>query len=334
LDPHFGAADQSPEASAALWSTITELGWPLVGVAEQAGGAGGDLADAAELAAGIGRHAIALPLVETGLTAWALAAAGLPVDAVRAGATVVVGDPGELRLGSVSGAWRLDGVLAGVRWVPAVPRVLVVGVGEDAVHVALLDRSAVQVDRTENLAGEPVGVLRLDGVIVADTAVAVGPAGLAADLVDRAALLRAAAIGGAIERACRLVTAHAQTRHQFGRPLIALQAVAHLLADLAVERDLVGAAVVAALDAPGPSSAAAARATAARSAGVVAAGAHQVHGAIGITREHPLHKVTRRLWAWRDEDGSQRHWELRVGREVLAGQADDALWSLVTGHVG
>ena len=33
--------------------------------------------------------------------------------------------------------------------------------------------------------------------------------------------------------------------------------------------------------------------------------AHQAHGAIGFSQEYPLHLLTRRLWAWRDENGSE-----------------------------
>ncbi|HEX6019031.1 MAG TPA: acyl-CoA dehydrogenase family protein, partial [Burkholderiaceae bacterium] len=41
--------------------------------------------------------------------------------------------------------------------------------------------------------------------------------------------------------------------------------------------------------------------------------AHQVHGAIGFTREHSLHFATRRLWAWREQFGSDAWWAARLG---------------------
>jgi acyl-CoA dehydrogenase len=52
--------------------------------------------------------------------------------------------------------------------------------------------------------------------------------------------------------------------------------------------------------------------------------AHQMHGAIGFTHEHSLHRLTRRLWAWRDEFGTESWWSLEPGREVAA--EADALW--------
>ncbi len=48
---------------------------------------------------------------------------------------------------------------------------------------------------------------------------------------------------------------------------------------------------------------AAAKARTGEAAGIAAAIAHQVHGAIGFTFEHNLHFLTRRLWSWRDEFG-------------------------------
>jgi hypothetical protein len=57
--------------------------------------------------------------------------------------------------------------------------------------------------------------------------------------------------------------------------------------------------------------------------------AYQVHGAIGFTHEHSLHRLTRRLWSWRDEFGTESHWSRELGKEVLAAGAD-ALWPMIT----
>jgi acyl-CoA dehydrogenase len=57
---------------------------------------------------------------------------------------------------------------------------------------------------------------------------------------------------------------------------------------------------------------------------------HQVHGAIGFTREHSLRLVTTRLWAWRDEDGSEAEWNAEIGAAALAA-GPDGLWPLVAG---
>ena len=60
-----------------------------------------------------------------------------------------------------------------------------------------------------------------------------------------------------------------------------------------------------------------------------AAIAHQVHGAIGFTHEHSLHRLTRRLWSWRDEFGTESQWSLDLGKQIMAAGADE-LWSAIT----
>src|SRR5207247_4970660 len=59
-----------------------------------------------------------------------------------------------------------------------------------------------------------------------------------------------------------------------------------------------------------------------------AAIAHQIHGAIGFTREHILHRFTLRLLAWRDDFGNESHWAAALGNRVAARGAEE-LWPLV-----
>ena len=61
-----------------------------------------------------------------------------------------------------------------------------------------------------------------------------------------------------------------------------------------------------------------AKARVGEAAGKIVAVVHQVHGAMGFTREHPLHRSTRRLWAWRDEFGGEATWQKRLGAAALA----------------
>jgi acyl-CoA dehydrogenase len=56
--------------------------------------------------------------------------------------------------------------------------------------------------------------------------------------------------------------------------------------------------------------------------------AHQVLGAIGYTKEHTLHRFTRRLWAWRDDFGSESVWAVKLGNMVAAKGADK-LWPML-----
>jgi len=75
---------------------------------------------------------------------------------------------------------------------------------------------------------------------------------------------------------------------------------------------------------------AAAKLRASAAAGLAARYAHQVHGAIGFTREHGLHHHTRRLWSWREEFGADEYWALELGR-ALASRGPAQLWASLSG---
>jgi acyl-CoA dehydrogenase len=77
--------------------------------------------------------------------------------------------------------------------------------------------------------------------------------------------------------------------------------------------------------------AAIAKARTGEAAGRVCAIAHEVFGAMGFTQEHTLHYATRRLWSWRNEFGSEVHWQAEIGRAIAAGGADN-LWATLTAH--
>ena len=182
----------------------------------------------------------------------------------------------------------------------------------------------------KNLAGEP-----------RDHLGAVEPGGRSAPLPDAVdmrlvqrlgALFRAAQMAGAMEAALALSTRYANDRVQFGRPIAKFQAVQQQLALLAEQAAAASVAVESAalaVAAGRPSSAlavAAAKIRAGEAAGKVAEIAHQVLGAIGFTHEH---RLTRRLWSWRDEFGNESHWSRELGRAVTTAGAG-ALWPTIT----
>ncbi|WP_235927636.1 acyl-CoA dehydrogenase family protein, partial [Sandarakinorhabdus rubra] len=72
---------------------------------------------------------------------------------------------------------------------------------------------------------------------------------------------------------------------------------------------------------------AAAKARASEAAGIAAALAHQLHGAIGVTAEHRLPLFTRALWQRRDMAGSEHRHHATLGAAVLA---RGSLWALAT----
>lgn len=310
---------------AALWSLLASSGLTTVGLPESAGGSGGSLAAAVVVARAAGAHAVRVPVADSALVAGALlAATGLPLPA----GPVVTGD-GLLE----AGGGRVRGRLTRVPY--ARDAAGVVALCPDGT-VAALDPADVEVVPGHNLAGEP----RDDVVVDAAAGVAgsVDPA-LAQEIRLRGALARSAQIAGALGRVQRMVVAYAQQREQFGRPIAAFQAVQQQVAVLVGEASAADAAVsgaVTAWEAHGPRAGrtafavAAAKVRTAQAAGLAAAVAHQVHGAIGMTQEHALHVWTTRLWSWREEWGGEAAWsEALAAAAVSAGST--GLWPLVQG---
>jgi acyl-CoA dehydrogenase len=306
-----------------LWPTVVELGWPLVGIPEDRGGAGGELADLLTLAGSVGRHGAAVPLLEQALATWILTQAG--EDAPTELVTVACPLDGVLDVtdGTASGSLR------GVPW--ATDAVAVLAATADG-RIVRLESSAEGVRREDgsNLAGEPRSDLTVDGasVTVLDGAPDV-------DLVvRRGALLSTAAIVGALEGAYELTRVYVGEREQFDRPLARFQVVSSALADMSSQVSVARSALDAAVDdvdgaAPSELAVTLARVTVVDVVKPVGEHAHHLHGAMGITREYPLHRATRRLWSWRDEWGSERSWRRRLGRRVVAGGVD-AFWDEVT----
>lgn len=247
------------------------------------------------------------------------------------GATAPTGVSG----GSLTtGGGAVSGTLTRVPWGRSLAAVVVL----DGEQVLVLDATTATVTEAANLAEEPRDTLVFSG----STPLASGaaPAGAATELALRAALARSLLLAGAARGALARSIGYAGERVQFGRPIGKFQAVQQMLAEAGSEVAAASAASATAartaqnagFAAPETTFAvAAAKARCGEAATAVARIAHQVHGAIGFTREHDLRLVTTRLWAWRDEDGNESYWNDRVGAVALDAGAD-GLWPLVTGR--
>ena len=121
---------------------------------------------------------------------------------------------------------------------------------------------------------------------------------------------------GVAQRALDLGVEHAKTRTQFGKPIGTYQAVSHPLAqtytDVELARSLAywAAWAVAEGDEQATLAAAAAKAQATEAAVSACERSIQVHGGIGFTWEHPLHRFYKRA-LWLEGFGKRPH-ELRA----------------------
>ena len=203
--------------------------------------------------------------------------------------------------------------------------------------VAIVERATCVIDPGTSLAGELQDTVVFDGVIPIARS-APGVTDRAQRLRWMGAVLRAEQMAGGLECCLEQSLQYAADRRQFGRPIAKFQAVQHNLAVLAGE---VAAATTSA-DAAASALArhgfeddrtflavATAKIRTGQAAGAGAGIAHQVHGAMGFTREYSLQHRTRRLWAWRDEFDPETTWAIELGRHV-ARRGGEALWGTVT----
>ncbi|MDI9953273.1 acyl-CoA dehydrogenase family protein [Rhodococcus sp. IEGM 1305] len=318
---HHAATIGTATLDTGLWNQLKDLGLVRLTGREENGGSGASWFEAAELLRATAWNGVRVPLPEHDLLAcWLLDVAGLAGDERRR--TVCVLDD--------------NGNASGVPWAATSEKVVTVWRNSGTYRVADVETSALTVATGTNLANEPRDTVTADITTLAGTPV---PDAVIDQLRLRGALVRGLQVCAALERILDLSIVHTTERVQFGRALAKFQAVQNLVADIAAETSLARAATDAALtqavrtDWSGTSLEfliAVARSCAGHAASVVVRNAHQVHGAIGTTREHRLHEFTNSALAWRSEFGSVHHWDdTLTTAAVTAGRKD--LWGLITG---
>ena len=328
---------------ARLWAALEDSGLPAAWVPERLGGSELPMGEGFALVRAAGRAALAVPLVDTMLAGWILGRAGLrmprgAIGVIAAGARdeVTIDDAGRVR--------------ARARRVPfarEVEHLVAVCDAPGGARVALVATRDCRIVPGSSLAGDACDAVEVQGAAAVDRA---DVPGLDADAVRRlGATARSLQIAGALERMLEASVAYAQERVAFEKPIARFQAIQHALARLGGEVAAAVAVAESAADAmaslpvggdaaasasPGPSDdeqlleVASAKVRCGEAAETGAAIAHQVHGAIGFSDEHVLHRYTLRALSWRDEFGDESHWSGRLGTLVARGGGDD-LWTLL-----
>ena len=325
--PEVANAVEAGTHPAALWRLVEEAGF----TAALEPDSGVSLAEAVAVLRAAGGHAAPIPLAEAMLARRVLAEAGVAPPS----GPLTIGIPNaddEMTLRGEGDRHVLEGTLARVPFARDCVAIVTLAHAAQGMVLVCAPMSEAIVDKGRNLAGEPRDDVGFERAVVPRDAVAAAPAGLDADwLLHLAALLRCAQIVGALERALEMSVDYANERKQFGRPIGKFQAVQHQLAALGGELAVSAAALDMAAQAVATGAeradlaVAAAKARASEAAGVAAQIAHRVHGAIGFTQEYGLQLLTRRLLSWRDEYGSEAHWNTQLGGAVLAPNAGP-LW--------
>ncbi len=331
-DPQDLNRDKRGDWKAPLWQALSDAGLPLSWVPENCGGSGASLAEGFGVLSAAGRFALSLPLAETMLAGWLLSQAK------------IASPPGEMTLAPTAPKDRItlhaDGTLSGrVRSIPfanEAKHIAVLAQAGDGFSIALVKSESTRIEAGRNLGGDASDTVTFDKV--SPVAIQAAPKGFDhTSLLLMGAVARSLQIAGALESMLEISVRYSNERVAFEKKIAKFQAVQHNLAKLAGESAAALAAATSAADtfASGTAEedaayleAAAAKIRCAEAAEKGAAIAHQVHGAIGFTIEHVLHRYSLRALAWRDDFGSETHWAVELGKRVAARGAD-ALWPLV-----
>jgi acyl-CoA dehydrogenase len=331
-DPQTINRDKKGEWKAPLWQALSEAGLPLSWVPEDCGGSGASLADGFALLNAAGRFAVAVPLAETMLAGWLLAQA--KITSPDGKMTVAPASPKDRMTLNADGS--LSGRARSVPFAKAAKHFAVLAQGAGGLSIALVDAATARIEAGLNVGYDDSDTVTFDKV----QPVSVKPAPKGVDqttMMLMGGVARSLQIAGALESMLDISVRYSNERVAFEKKISKFQAVQHNLARLAGESAAALAAATSAADAIANAKsfddavyleAAAAKIRCAEAAEKGGAIAHQVHGAIGFTMEHILHRYSLRALAWRDDFGSESHWAVELGK-LVAQRGADELWPLV-----
>lgn len=208
-------------------------------------------------------------------------------------------------------------------------QVLACANGPDGNSLVLLDHAQASLRKKQALVGE--GRIELSFQNVRPRQRVLLRADMPNPCLTYGALVRAAMSVGALERIFAMTRTHCQTREQFGRPLMRLQAVQMMVAQIASQMAAARAAVALLARRYGGADphllVAIAKLRTSTAAQKASALAHQCHGAIGYTEEYALQEFTRSLAMWRREFGPERHWAAAIGHCLAPDLRHIGLWA-------
>jgi len=299
-----------------MWQKIVELGWPMLAVPEDAGGAGMKMVAVAALAEEAGRAALPSPLIPTLVSTCVLREASSDAAKTALG-RIVAGESASLATTNASGSWEpedtdvaaeesggqvtLDGVASFVQDARKAKFFVVSARTAEGVALYCVDADSPGVtilpDQIVDLTRDQARVT-FDGVAVALDAEVTGP-GQGADVLKRAIpamlVIVAADICGAAEWQLQTTTEYAKVRTQFDHQLGFFQAVKHPIVNMMIDIDRARSLVYAAacdIDCDADNAEVTARmakSAASDVAGFASNRSVQLHGGIGFTWECDVH---------------------------------------------
>ena len=308
----------SPE----MWRQIAELGWQGLVNDESYGGSGGTLFDLFTLVEEMGRALLPSPFFCSSVLSGPLIEEAGDQDLKKALLPQMIRGERILTIALLDGEGRpdfddptlrahpVDGggyELTGTRLLVPFAHVAggilvcakIEGAGSDGPTLFLVDpkTEGLECVPLDTLTKEKAFALRFDRAGV-DGDLIVGAPGQGGAHVrriwPRATVLKCAEMLGGLERVVEMTVAYVKERHQFGRPLGALQAVHHACFEMATCLETTRLAATQAgwllsQGLPAVKEIAMAKAWCNDAYKKCAAMGHQLHGAIGFTEEHDMH---------------------------------------------
>ena len=325
-----------------LWRQMAELGWTGLIVPDEHGGLGESFVDLCLLLEEQGRHLLPSPFLPTvALGAQTIARFGSPdqqadhLPAIAAGDRIVAIARAALwdseRTGISAerdrGGYVLRGEASLVDYAAAADVFVAIAELGGALSVFLVPAGTGGVSAQPILAADGVAtcIVRFDGARLPEDAVLGKPghgAPIARALASWGAVARCAELVGIGRRVLDMTVEYATDRVAFGKPIGTFQAVQHHLANMAVDVLTSGSITreaawrVATGDPRAAESTSVAKAWTSDAIARVCALGHQVHGAIGFTKEHDLQLYTRRAKAAELAFGDAHYHRELVARQL------------------
>ena len=293
-----------------LWNDIENNGLPKISVKEKFGGYEIPFFSILPLIKIINKYGTPLPLSETILSNYVLSESDInPPDGIVTFAT------NTKNIQIINN--MISGNILSVPYINLSKNLLIIHEMNNAKQAILIDEIDGEIIHKKNFLAEPRYDIKAANLNIAE----IKPLNNKIDFKFLGAVLRSAQMIGVMEKVVDLSTNYCSQRQQFGRALSKFQAIQHLISDMAVELSASSAALSAITDHNLSdnkfSDIAISKIRAGAAAGKIIAISHQVHGAIGFTKEYELSYFTKNLNSWRNDFGNESFWEEFLGRTFL-----------------
>lgn len=305
-----------------LWNEIEKNGLPKISVKEKFGGYEIPFFSILPLIKIVNNHGTPLPLSETILSNYILSESDInPPNGIVTFAT----DTKNLQIKNN----MISGEILSVPYLNLTKNLLIVHELNNVKKAILIDEINGEIIHKKNFLAEPRYNIKVENLNIAE----IRPIKNNIDFNFLGAILRSAQMIGAMEKVLDLSINYCSERKQFGRALSKFQAIQHQISEMAVELSASSAALSTitelGLSEKNSNDTAILKIRAGFAAGKIIAISHQVHGAIGFTKEYELSYFTKNLNSWRNDFGNESFWEEFLGKRFLE-KNNKNLWEYLT----